>query len=391
MAFISNENQPKNGFNKFLKRDISTPFFILSFLLISFLSGTLGGLIVNNYYQAEEINAQQQLTRQNLPKVSTKEVESKQLNQSLVGSIVGIYLTKVAGLDLLNNNYSSLDLKGSGLILTNDGWIMTSRKVIEAAQPNKYTVITQDSYTFPLDKIVLDNATDIVFAKIKSEKKIENLPTVLFADSAELQIGDDLFSFGSSGRIATGKILNSTDYYFDSRDQFVQSTEKFSKIILLAGKGYDNSFIGSPVFNLKGEVEGVVINFNNNEIRILPIDYLNDKFETLFKTGEIKRNYLGINYLDLNSIYLFDKRALNLTQGALITKNKNKVAVGKSSPAEKAGLRENDIVLAVEKESLTPFYNLTELIQQYKEGSEVSLKIKRADKIFNVTVKLEMK
>jgi serine protease Do len=135
----------------------------------------------------------------------------------------------------------------------------------------------------------------------------------------------------------------------------------------------------------------VVINLNNNEIRILPIDYLNNKFETLFKTGEIKRNYLGVNYLDLSSVYLFDKRALNLTQGALITKNKNKAAVSKSSPAEKAGLRENDIVLAVEKESLTSFYNLTELIQQYKEGSEVTLKVKRQDKIINIIVKLETK
>lgn len=389
MSPLLNENQTKSWLANFLRKDVTAHFFILSFLLISFLSGILGGLLVNNYYQTKEITSDQRLSRQNLSEVLTKEVEPKQLNQSLAGSIVGIYSTKTFGADLLNNNYSSLDLKGSGFILTNDGWIMTNQKVIEATKPNKYTIITQDNRAFSLDKVVLDNATNIVFAKIKSEAKIENLPTVFFTDSSELQIGNDLFSINPSGRIATGKILSMIDYYFDSRDQFVQSTEKFSKIILLAGKGYDNSFIGAPVFNLKGEIEGVVINFNNNETRILPINYLNNKFETLFKTKQIKRNYLGINYLDLSSMHLFDKKAFNLTQGALVAKNKNKIAVIKGSPAEKAGLRENDIILAVEKDLVTKLNSLTELIQQYKEGSEVSLKIKRADKTINAIIKLE--
>lgn len=382
------QDSSSSAFSKFLKLDITRPFLILSYLLISFLAGVLGGLIVNNYYNVKQTADYQKLPTKILPKVSTKEIEAKQVNQSLASSLVGIYFAKSLNPDLINNTYSSFDLKGSGVILTNDGWIMTSRKVVEANQIAKYVVITQDGHLFPLDRAVLDKGTDIVFVKIKSEVKIENLSSIIFADSSELVAGDDLFSLNSKSYVATAKILNSLNYYFEGKEQLVQTSEKFSKIILLAGKGFDLSFIGAPSFNLKGEAVGIAANIDNDEIGLIPVNYFKDKIDQLLKTGEIKRNYLGINYLDLGSTFVFDKRAAGLTQGALVAKYKSSPAVIKNSPADKAGIKENDIILAVENDPITKFNSLTELIQQYKEGSLVNLKIKRQDKVINLSVQL---
>lgn len=384
-------NKFKSHFLKLAKIDITAPFFIFSFLLISFLAGILGGLLVNNYEEKCDLSYQNISGRTLVPEISVGEIKSQQLNQSLVNSVVSIYLAKTLGADLLSNTYSPFELKGSGLILTNDGWIMTNRRVIEGELTSKYVIITANGNLFSLEKIVADKATDIVFAKIKSEAKIENLSAVLLAESSEQRSGDDLFSLNSLGRTATGKVLNLANYYFNSKEDLIQSTEKFTKIILLAGKGYDQSMVGAAVFNLKGEVEGLVMNINNNEVQLLPIYYLKSKTDQLFKDKEIKRNYLGVNYLDLSSTYLFDKKIIGFNQGALVVKTKSKPAVIKNSPADKAGIKENDLILEVEKEPLTRLQSLTELIQQYKEGSEVTLKIKRGEKIINLAVKLEIR
>jgi S1-C subfamily serine protease len=145
---------------------------------------------------------------------------------------------------------------------------------------------------------------------------------------------------------------------------------------------------GTPLFGLRGELIGIT---NSGENKANPTSFWQKNFFTLIKNEEIKRPYLGVHYLDLSSSPGMEKNfSQNKTAGALIWSDKALGIAGviKNSPAEKAGLRDGDIILKINSEELTAKTNLADIVADYAPGIKIRLTISRNEEEKTVEAEL---
>ena len=149
---------------------------------------------------------------------------------------------------------------------------------------------------------------------------------------------------------------------------------------------------GGPLLDLSGEVIGVNVAVAQGSQSIgfaLPIDSVESAIDSVKTTGRIIRPYLGIRYVSINSD-LKNKNNLTVDYGVLVKagQNADELAVIPGSPADKAGIVENDIILEVDGTKLDDTNNLADIIRQKKVGDVISLKIlhKGTEKTVQVTL-----
>ncbi len=280
-------------------------------------------------------------------------------------AIVGIFRKKV----LLDNeekfdvnNYYKLDEdRGQGIVITSDGWILTS-----AFSPNirtntdimlNYVVITNDKKIYEIDKVIRDPLSNFGFIHTKD---VRNLNVAKFDQTARASEGLQVIGVNWQGESFISQVLNS-----DKNKQSIQSSDAYKAIIALTS-ALPDSFKGAPIFDLSGNIVAAVDNNGN-------IEQFNNyiaEANSLLKYGNIRKAKLGVYYINLSDYIIKDK---DYEKGALITKNAEGVAVEKNSPAEIAGLKEGDIVLSVDNIELNSNIGLNQAIQRYLAGDIVNL------------------
>ena len=151
------------------------------------------------------------------------------------------------------------------------------------------------------------------------------------------------------------------------------------------------SNIGSPLINSHGEVTGLVSSGEGGIYKAIFINDFKDTIGQVLRGKELKRIFLGINYIDLTEFTKDNKTTDNISEskGALIYSDKSTEAIEKNSPASKVGLKYKDIVISIEGEEIGTKKNLSEIIQEYKPDTEVELEVLRSGKIKKIKVKLE--
>ncbi|MEX2053114.1 MAG: PDZ domain-containing protein, partial [Candidatus Paceibacterota bacterium] len=142
-----------------------------------------------------------------------------------------------------------------------------------------------------------------------------------------------------------------------------------------------------------GEVVGIntaIIYGAQNIGFALPINWAKADLEDIIKLGRIVRPFVGLRYVMLNKA-LKDKYELPVDYGALVIKDHvpGTEAVVKESPADKAGIEENDIVLEINGDKLTEKNELADIIQSSKVGDELEMTVMRKDKTMKVKTVLE--
>ncbi|MGE4554683.1 MAG: S1C family serine protease, partial [Candidatus Paceibacterota bacterium] len=147
---------------------------------------------------------------------------------------------------------------------------------------------------------------------------------------------------------------------------------------------------GGPLLNLEGEVVGIntAMVFGAQNIGFaIPIDQVKSSLEQAIKTGKIVTPFLGIWY-QMITPELKEEKNLPVDYGALISKpsDSSEGAVIKDSPAEKAGLKERDIILEVNGQKVTLDNPLVSIIRQYKVGEKIKLKVLREGKTLEIEV-----
>jgi serine protease Do len=150
---------------------------------------------------------------------------------------------------------------------------------------------------------------------------------------------------------------------------------------------------GGPLVNLEGEAIGInsAIVFGAQNIGFaIPIENAKKDLEEIAKHGRIRRPFLGVRYLILNP-QLKARFHLPLDKGALIINEgiPGDVAIVKGSPAEKAGLKEFDVIIQCNKKPITEKQTLEDIISQFKVGDKVSLEVLRKGKKFNADLVLQ--
>ncbi len=361
-------------------------YFVVA-LIIGFIGGVLGELYVNNYFSSQgleltsiwgnssEAGVEKQVIILKSSEVNKTENELSTLIEAAGASVVGIFSAKdTADVDVMwDNLYLPEDQLGNGMILTSDGWIVTTKRVISDVK-QKFSVVLADKKIFAVTDVVADEMSGSVFLKIEAN----DLKVVKFGRRDAWMPGEQLLvlanSFANGGYETIVTNLEKLNYQEITKPQdLLRSSEVYKKQILLTDE-IESIFSGSPVINAKGEIIGLV-HASDRLDSVLPADYFSPIIKSLLATQEISRPILGVNYLDLaHTLGLPEKISEGRSQGAVLYGEKESVsAVIPGSPAAKAGLKPGDIIIKVNNEPVDAKHSLTELVQQYQIGDVLKL------------------
>lgn len=280
---------------------------------------------------------------------------------------------------------------GSGFIVHHDGLVMTNKHVVFDTDA-EYTVITPDHSEYPAKVLSRDPINDIALLKIQAA----NLPTVELGDSSKLQLGQTVIAIGN----ALGMFTNSV-----SRGIISGLARSISaslgdgghmenlRGVIQTDVAINQGNSGGPLIDLGGKVVAIntAVIFGAQNIGFsIPIDWAKTDLKDIIEHGRIMKPYLGLMYVMLNKDFQ-KKYSLPVDRGALVIRDHmpDSVAVVPGSPAQKAGIKENDIITHIHGRQLGPDSDLTDTLQQYHIGDQIDLTILRGKETMPVVVTLE--
>lgn len=279
---------------------------------------------------------------------------------------------------------------GSGFIVSEDGYVLTCNHVVGDPEAD-YTVILDPKHKYQAKVLARDPLIDVAVLKIEGK----NFPYLELGDSSKIELGETVVAIGNplgefedtlSAGIVSGLSRKITAY----GGLPFKATSLRGLIQTDAAINPGNS--GGPLVNMEGKVIGIntamVMGAQNIGFAI-PINYAKRILEEVKKYGKIRRPFLGIRYIILNK-EISQANRLPVDYGALIVRESfGEKAIVEGSAAEKAGLKEYDIILEFDGKKITQENTLADILSQYKIGDEVSLKVLREGKEINLKVKLE--
>jgi len=296
---------------------------------------------------------------------------NKSINKIAPG-LVGIYLKKPASSNILNQIYLPQDLETNGFILTSDGWIVSYGEVFGDYQLERLVVI-HDNKDFSVEELITDSTTGVVFLKISAN----NLPVVVLGDSGEATLGQLAITLNDLAEAVVVNIKSTSYWDATSASNFVVTSEEYNQLILLTD-GLEETYLGSPLINLGGEVIGLIkeIDSDRGLVTVVPINQFRSIILDVLRSNIVKRPFFGVDYIDLAwTIGLDRELTQGLDRGALVWQTPKRL-----TPAAEVGLKEDDIILSIDGQPVDQGTSLTELIQQYQPGDEISLEILRDNK-----------
>jgi len=281
---------------------------------------------------------------------------------------------------------------GSAFIISSDGHILTSQHVVSDPEAD-YTVILEPTKKYPAKVISRDPINDIAILKIKEK----NCPYLELGNSDKIELGEEVIAVGNPlgefhDTISAG-IVSGLSRFIAAYSSLSREASRLKGLIQTdAAINPGNS--GGPLVNMTGEVIGIntamVMGAQNLGFAI-PINYAKKDLKEVKKYGKIKRPFLGIRYIILNK-QIAEQNKLPVDYGALVMRERlGETAVIKDSTAEKAGIKEFDIILEIEGKKITKKNPLANILQKFKIGEKIAFKILREKKEIDLKVTLEEK
>jgi len=263
---------------------------------------------------------------------------------------------------------------GSGFIIHSNGTVLTNNHVVEGADAIR--VRLDDGRSFDADVLGRDPLTDIAVVKLKG--KVENLPVVPLGDSDAMKVGDWVLAignpFGLASSVSAGIIsARARQIGAGPYDDFLQTDAAINP---------GNS--GGPLFNLKGEVIGIntaIVGGGTGIGFAVPSNIAKLLLPQLEKGQKIRRGWLGVVVQDLTP-ELAKSLNVPVTHGAVVSD------VTADAPAQKAGVKPDDVVTAMDGVPVDSNRALTRGVGFKAPGNDVMLTIYRGGKKQDVKVKL---
>ncbi len=281
---------------------------------------------------------------------------------------------------------------GSGCIVHPDGLILTNKHVVYD-QDAEYIVITTEGDEYPAKVISRDPINDIAVLKIKADSK---LPVVRLGNSNRIELGQTVIAIGNalgmfSNTVSKGIISGLSRSISASLGNGGEMEHLRGMLQTDVAINQGNS--GGPLIDLNGEVVGIntaIISGAQNIGFSIPINWAKKDLEDIIKHGRIVKPYLGLLYIMLNK-KMKNMYSLAVDYGALIVRDHNpkSVAVVPDSPADKAGVKENDIITEINGEKLEGESDLSDRIQKFNVGDEVELTVLRKDETLKLKAVIE--
>jgi serine protease Do len=355
----------------------------LALLVIISLAAGFGG----GYFGAK--NSDNLSTNAQTKAVISNESELiRQIAKDVGPSVVSVDVTSRRAADIFGFGAIAQQSAGTGIIISAEGIVITNRHVVPAGTTNVSLTLS--------DGTVLDNVSvigrtsesdplDVAFLKI-NDKKGKNLVPAKIGDSSKMQVGDQVVAIGNAlgqfQNTVTSGIISGYGRQVIASDGSASSAETLEDLFQTdAAINEGNS--GGPLVNVNGEVIGIntaVAGGAENIGFAIPINDVKGLINSVLTKGKLERPYLGVRYISLTDDIAAQ---LNLQQnrGAYITPgNGGQPSIITGSPAEKAGLKEGDIITKVDGNSIDESHSLTSLLGQHNVGDTVTLTIVRDGK-----------
>ena len=295
-------------------------------------------------------------------------------------SVVSI-VTSTDQKSFFSNETTSQTAAGTGFILSSDGYVATNKHVVSGA--NKIGVILDNGTAYEdVELVGTDPLNDFAIIKINN---VNNLSPVKLGDSKTTSAGQQVVAIGNalgayqnsvtSGIISgKGRSLTATD---SGRTQYETLSDMIQTDAAING---GNS--GGPLVNAAGEVIGINTAYasqGNNVGFAIPISSVKGIIKNVLSGKGFERAVIGVRYINLTPTIAKEKN-LSVTRGALIASSKNNKAIISGSAGDKAGLKENDIITAVNGTEIGSSGSLSSLIGEYSVGDTVKITVVRGGK-----------
>lgn len=285
---------------------------------------------------------------------------------------------------------------GTGFIISSDGIIVTNRHVVPQGTTS-VSVTLADGTRYDNVQVIGRTSTsspqDIAFLKI-NDLKGKTLTPVTLGDSSKVQVGDRVVAIGNAlgqfQNTVTSGIISGYGRDVTAGDASgTQASENLTDLFQTdAAINEGNS--GGPLVNINGEVIGINTATASNGQNIgfaQPINDLKGLINSVLADGKLEQPYLGVRYISLTDDIAFEFN-LSVRRGAYIVSDTTEPAIVSGSPADKAGLKDHDIITKVNNISVNANTSLTAAISHFKPGDTVKLTIVRGSNTITKNVTL---
>ncbi|MBQ6127690.1 trypsin-like peptidase domain-containing protein [Candidatus Saccharibacteria bacterium] len=265
---------------------------------------------------------------------------------------------------------------GTGMVVTKDGYILTNKHVVESGK--KFQVVMHDGTVYSDVTLVgTDPLNDVAFIKING---VSNLQPVTLGDSKTLTAGQQVIAIGNAlgqyQNTVTEGIISGTGRSLIATDSSNYSNYERLSDMIQTDASINSGNSGGPLINAGGQVIGIntaVYSDGNGIGFAIPISSVKGMLKSIIEKGKAERAYIGVSYVMITPS-VQKQYNLPVSEGAYVSSENGIIAGG---PAEKAGLKNGDIITAVDGIKIGSAGSLSTLIGEHSAGETVELTILR--------------
>lgn len=278
----------------------------------------------------------------------------------------------------------------TGVLLTNDGLIVTYTNEKPSTEGVKYSVLLFDGKNYSARFEGFDTLTNLAYFHLEDSITV---PAIAFANSDDARTGKRLVAIGNSfseyqNRIAIGALQNK-NRTLNLSGQSVSSSERWEGVFEM---DLDNAkdFVGGPVIGYNGEMQGIIglFPYNNDVVKfIIPANVVKNSYQRVVTGTLDKRVSLGVYYLPLTKAFALSQ-GIDRDRGALVFSpgGETGLAVLANSVGAASGIRAGDIIIAVNKKEINLDNPLPALLSTLNKGDQAELLVIREGKEIALSV-----
>jgi serine protease Do len=269
---------------------------------------------------------------------------------------------------------------GSGVIISEDGYIVTNNHVIAGA--DKVEVTLNDKRTYEAEVIGADASTDVALIRIKEK----NLPFLPYGNSDVVKVGEWVLAVGNPFNLnstVTAGIISAK-----GRNNILSGNKRPIESFIQTDAAVNPGNSGGALVNTDGELVGIntAIASNNGTYQgysfAVPVNIVKKVVSDLVEFGTVQRAYIGVSIQDIDARFAAEKK-LSQLRGIYV----NGITEGGS--ADEAGMREGDVITAVHEVPVGSVSELQEQVSRYRPGDKINVSVLRHEKevVLPVTLK----
>jgi S1-C subfamily serine protease len=378
----------------------------IAFILAVVVLGGVSGIITDRYF-FPYLSTTKLFEKYKLLKKSKEDVTIIQKTEQVfmkedasLNNAVAQAASAVVNISYSNSQLSAKPMPGksqllvrnlTGQIVTSDGIIITYDNNYRPDSGNTYKVMTYDGNAYDAEIWDFDSYSNILFLKISAS----NLPVISLGNSDQILPGERVITISNTqGEYQNGYssgIISRYNTSFNLSGNNFSLSEKLEGVIESDFVQNEN-YVGGPLVDYAGEIIGITGMIEKDGQKKY-FEIPSQKLRAIIDRGikkELSNNpFLGVYYLPVSKSLALSQ-SLKTEKGALIysASGQQGLAIIANSPAAKAGLKINDIVLKINNDEINSKSALSELLYKYKKGDRIELSVQRDGNEMKISVQL---